>query len=317
MGKASRWLHKASDFAVDKVYGLGVWTRGISAQTAAITQFKLGNIMTKKTMTKKDIADLGRLGIKKDQWNVIKKEIETHSEKISGNSRNLHLEKWDNQEVAQDVINAINAEVDNVIIRPGVGATPFIGRTMAGSVALQFKQFLLASTSKYLVADIQRAAMGDWRAIERQLAFLALGYASMNMKNSYLYGEDARKRWEKKSFGEQMIDAVAAGGGSGLGMDVANTVTEMVNPGSGSSRFYGQRSWQSMLLGPTGSKLVEEVPTAFGVVGSIMGADRKYTQADAKTIWRNIPANSFWPIRLGFTQTTGKGGHEMFYEVTK
>jgi hypothetical protein len=317
MGKASRWMHKISDMAVDKVYGLGVWTRGISAQTAAITQFKLGSIMTKKTMTKRDIADLGRLGIKKDHWDVIKTEIDNHSEKISGNSRNLHLEKWDNQAVAQDVINAINAEVDNVIIRPGVGSTPFIGRTMAGSVALQFKQFLMAATSKYLVTDIQRVAMGDWRAIERQLAFLALGYASASLKNNYLYGEDAADRWANKDFGEQMIDAISAGGGTGLGMDVVNTGIEMVNPGAGSSRFYGQRSWQSMMLGPTVSKAVEEVPTILGIAGSAMGADRTYTKSDAKTLWRNIPGNSFWPIRLGFTQTTGKGGHEMLYEVTK
>lgn len=317
MGAASRALHKTADYAVDKVYMLGVWTRAVSAQAAAMTQFKLVNLMSKKTLSKRDLGDLGRLGIRKDQFASIRKEINTHKEKISLNSYNPHMEKWDNQALAQNVINAVNAEVDNIIIRPGVGATPFIGRTLGGSVALQFKQFLMAATSKYLIADIQRVAIGDWRAIERQLAFLALGYTSTTLKNNYLYGETAKKRWAEKSFGGQMVDSLANGGGTGIGTDVLNTMVEMVNPGSGSSRFYGQRSWQSMVLGPTAGKAVEELPVMAGIIGSGLGADRKYTKSDAKTLWRNLPGNSFWPVRLGFTQTTGKGGHEMLYEVTK
>ena len=293
MGKYSRMLHKAADRAVDKVYMLGTWTRAASAQFGIMTQSEMARKLMKPTLSAKDLADLGRLGLDKDMFPTIRAQIKKHGGKRKGGTWDAALEKWDDeaQAVRQHVINAVNQEVDNIIIRPGTGATPFIGKTLAGSVVFQFKQFLLAATSKYGIADIQRMSVNDWRGLERQMALAALGYMSISLKNNYLYGPDAKKRWDGMEQSERVIEGVRQGGGGGLAYDLINLARESAYPGS-SSRYYGQRSITSMALGPNFGK-IEDLYNVLGMVGAATSEDQEFTKAQLKSIMRNIPGLSF------------------------
>ncbi len=298
MGKYSRMLHKTADRAVDKVYMLGTWTRAISGHMATMTQSEMAHKIMKAKPSKRDLADLGRFGVNKNQIREIRKELEKHGRKLRGGTWDAKIDKWDNQDLKQHVINAVNQEVDNIIIRPGVGATPLVGKTLVGSTLLQFKQFLLAATSKYGIADIQRMSMNDWRGLERQLALAALGYMSISLKNNYLYGPDAKKRWDGMEEKERIIEGVIQGGGGGLAYDMLNLARESAYPGA-SSRYYGQRSVTSMMLGPNFGK-VEDLYNLAGMVGAATSKDHDFNKAQLKSIMRNIPGLSFWPVRVGW-----------------
>jgi len=296
-GKIYEAVHWAADRSVDKVFMLGKWTRMLSAQMAAMSQSKLGRIMLKANMSKTDMNDLGRLGIPKTMWKAVSDEVHKHGIKIKGGNVDLNVGKWDNKEIADVVINAINAEADNIIIRPGTGAVPFVGKRLEGSVLYQFKQFLMASTSKYMMADLQRAFNGDLRAIERQLAFLALGTLSMHAKNNYLYGDRAKQRWDSMDWDERIKDGLLAGGGTGIAGDMVGVMNEIMFPGS-STRYYGQRSWRGMLTGPSVGSVLEEGPAVIGLIGSMLSDEQEITPDQVKSIFKFAPYNSFWPLRM-------------------
>ncbi len=291
-GGFTRGMHKAADFAVDKGFMLGFWTRGMERKVAIAVADRIGMLLNRANvaadgtisgLTKMQHMDLNRIGMDDGVIRMAKAEM-PNSNKLTGGVVDLNTIEWGNQDIAKKVENVISGEVANVIIRPGTGSTPFIGKTMMGSMALQFKQFVLASTSKYFIADMQRLMMLDSRAAQKQIAFLLLGTAQWEMRR-HIYGiEDEPEDW-----GDKLKAGYSYGGGGGIGVDILNYADQLVGSGS-NAKYRGNRDVFSG-LGPWLKTSTDFAKSLSGVSNLIKNGE--LTGEQIKAMRQTLPGNNY------------------------
>ena len=92
----------------------------------------------------------------------------------------MGMGKWSNNSLRNHVETAIAGDVKHYQLEPGIGSIPFLGDTVHGALLLQFKSFILMSTSRHLMAGVQKATTGDGKAVSQMILMSAagsLGYA--------------------------------------------------------------------------------------------------------------------------------------------
>lgn len=246
------------------------------------------------TITKEEVTRLARLGIDKGQYQSIYDLWKKHG----GSEGGTHFANWVNWELKthndraalEAFKRATSAEIDSVVIVPGLGDKPLIAHTNLGKLLLQFKSFAFAATNKVLFAGIQRRndANTYW-GMATMLGLGAFSYAATQV----IRGNDNIDL----SFGKLSREAIDRSGLLGILSEVYNMAEKAgLGFGTQASRYQSRSLWGAMLGPSTGA--FDEM---FALFNSIRKADGEHplTTKDFEKILRLAPyQNLFYTYYL-------------------
>jgi hypothetical protein len=122
---------------------------------------------------------LRQAGISDDMARRIKAQYDQFGEKVGGDLRVGHSDKWTDLEAADLFEATLMREVDGTIITPGIMDKPLWMSTEPGKVILQFKSFGFAATNKQFISGLQNQ---DAMIYQGMLAAIALGAMTWSIK---------------------------------------------------------------------------------------------------------------------------------------
>lgn len=268
--------------SMSKLNLMPLWNDFQKSFSSIITQYRMINsINNYENLKQKDIQYLAYLGIGRDNYRTILKELKTHAYK-EGNLWVANTEKWQNPEAVRLYRNALNIDVDSTIVTVGAGDLPLWAQTEAGKVVAQFKSFVFGATQQVLVANLQRK---DLAALSGFISAVGLG-----MFSYYL-----RKQMAGKEVSNDPIVWINEGldrsGYLGILAEYSHIADKVglgfaTMTGAGELSRYQTRSFASSLLGPTIGTIND---LAIGTSALVSG---ERTPADAKAIRRMIFLNN-------------------------
>jgi hypothetical protein len=268
--------------SMSKLNLMPLWNDFQKSFSSIITQYRMINsINNYENLKQKDIQYLAYLGIGRDNYRTILKELKTHAYK-EGNLWVANTEKWQNPEAVKLYRNALNIDVDSTIVTVGAGDLPLWAQTEAGKVVAQFKSFVFGATQQVLVANLQRK---DMAALSGLISAVGLG-----MFSYYL-----RKQMAGKEVSNDPIVWINEGldrsGYLGILAEYSHIADKVglgfaTMTGAGELSRYQTRSFASSLLGPTIGTIND---LAIGTSALVSG---ERTPADAKAIRRMMPLNN-------------------------
>ena len=268
--------------SMSKLNLMPLWNDFQKSFSSIITQYRMINsINNYENLKQKDIQYLAYLGIGRDNYRTILKELKTHAYK-EGNLWVANTEKWQNPEAVRLYRNALNIDVDSTIVTVGAGDLPLWAQTEAGKVVAQFKSFVFGATQQVLVANLQRK---DMAALSGFISAVGLG-----MFSYYL-----RKQMAGKEVSNDPIVWINEGldrsGYLGILAEYSHIADKVglgfaTMTGAGELSRYQTRSFASSLLGPTIGTIND---LAIGTSALVSG---ERTPADAKAIRRMMPLNN-------------------------
>lgn len=242
---------EATTRVFSKMTGLTYWNDYMQKLGGIMSQRRLGRMV--ETVFKGGELDkvgkttLAHLGIDESTAKAIGEQFKKYATREDDHFvPNSNL--WDNADAARAWRHALKKDVESIVIRKDIGDAPLLANSAAGQVMLQFKSFIFASTSKTLLAGLQR---GDRAQIESLSAFIAMG-AMTYVLRSYGSGREPDLSPENLIF--QGIDR---SGILGVFMEV-NNIYERLG-GAGISRAFGgqqsskfaSRSIADSIFGPS------------------------------------------------------------------
>ena len=262
-------------------------------------------------LTKRQVREINELGITNDMIMGIAEQVQKHGTRVRGGSVHININDWDGKidgglsQQAMDVRDAVVKEVQNTIIEPTAGEVPWLGKTVQGSLIMQFKTFLLASTSKYFMQDMQRIFRGDMRGAERQMAFWGMGYLVTEAKTE-LYGLDRDDRTPTSL----AADIFANGGGGGIVAEILNGLQHKY--GAETARYSGNRTVEGMLIGAGTQQLLQQGKVISDLLSGHFtpGIGQDATSSSTKNLRKSIPGNNFL-----FTRPIVNKGEEELYDI--
>lgn len=267
---------------------------GINRILDVIHRVSLGKSVTQKELTK-----IAKLGIDKDNFEIIYKFTKNNIDERTG----VLYADWTNWDVTspkeikalKQFQAAVGKEIDNVSIIPGLGDKPLFGRTMAGKFLFQFKSFLMATTNRTLYPSIQNRT--DIEVYTGYASMLALGALSY-IATSYAKGKEPDLSFSKLSH-----EALDRSGLLGIWGETFNIGQKVL--GFGGVSRYQSRNWYGAVGGPTVGAISEVLGVMNKVKGSISGEDY-YTTKDAEKVMRLFPLQNLFYLQQLNKATTNK-----------
>ncbi len=247
------------------------------------------------TITKEEITRLARLGIDSSEYRNIydmwvKSGKGQHDGTYFANWVTWDTKNKDDRRALESFKRAVGAEIDSVVIVPGLGDKPLIAHTNLGKLLLQFKSFAFAATNKVLFAGIQRRH--DANTYWGMATMLGLGAFSYAVTQAIRGNDDI-----DLSFAKLSREAVDRSGLLGILSEVYNMAEKAgLGFGTQASRYQSRSLWGA-LLGPSTGAFDE----MFNLVNSIRKADGEHplTTKDFEKILRLAPyQNLFYTYYL-------------------
>jgi hypothetical protein len=255
--------------------GLHSWNTGMKTFAGTVTGMRISeDVLAWKAgrLTQRGKEKLLRHGIDDNMAHRIALQIEEHGERINGHWL-PNTELWTDAATKRAYRDALNQDVNRTIITPGAGDRALWTSTEFGSMIAQFKSFGQSALPKMLISGMQESDAAFYQG----LTFL-VGLGALTNEIKRLQYGDTRKR----SFTENLIDAIDRSGSLAIFMDINNAVEKISNfqaglrPITGNSPPYDVSAWSMAgLLGPTASNAA----TLTRVAGDVIGAD-----VDAQTM---------------------------------
>jgi len=264
----------ASTGAMFVLNGLNIWNQALKEFAGNVTMLRMTEAIMKpwNKLSKADKEKLLKNGIGQQEHMRMAQQIKNHGEQIDGEWM-PNTEAWQDPTMRLSFRNALNQNVERIIITPGAGDRALWTSTEFGSLITQFKSYGQAATVRMLASGLQERDGAFWQG-----AFLLVGLGAMvNEMKRAQYGLD-----RKETFDEKLINAIDRSGITGFFMDVNNAVEKLSNNRLGlRPAAVDERRFQM----PTGAKLSATLgPTAGNIANaaSIM-TDVITGQADQKT----------------------------------
>ena len=297
-----------------KVTGMASWNSEWKQLAGLMTADEWGALAMKSSLTEKEIRNLARAGINKENWKLIRKEILTHqSDETLWNIP--HTEKWTNQHAREVYERAVVRESDIAIVTPGPGDLPLSAYNKPGSMFFQFKTFMFAFQNKVLLPGMQQR---DANTIIGMGSMVFLGMASRYFK-AVAAGGPIQERMEAMT-AEQWIDEGIAHSGVlgtlyGLDMTVHALSGGKVSAHAAAgfdipTSRYGAQSVVSRLVGPWYGTANNAASAISLTLGGIAGGEVK--DSDIAATRRLIPFNNLFYIRRGFDHLEKAAGSERY-----
>jgi hypothetical protein len=241
--------------------------------------------------TKDQVAQWARIGIGKDQYKIIRRNLK-HVQQTDG--RTFHnIELWDDE--AQKLVGDAILR-DQTVLRPTAGDLPLWAmKNEIGGVIFQFKSFLSAAHNRILVAGAQRAAIkgpaGALTSKEMQGMAALIGMGAM----SYMIREELAGRGDDTDFSVDnlIVEGILRSGVGGLLADPL----ALVLPGERSGRFAALGA-----MGLFGGPSLAQGARAVEVLNGALDGELK--EGELKKAARLAPYNNLFYIQ-GFFNALG------------
>ena len=165
-----------------------------------------------------------------------------------------NTDAWTDTTMRLSFRNALNQNVERIIITPGAGDRALWTSTEFGSMLTQFKSYGQAANVRLLTSGLQERDGAFWQG-----AFLLVGLGALvNELKRKQYGID-----RKETFDEKLINAIDRSGITGYFMDVNNAVEKLSHNRLGlrptltdqPSRYMPTGAKLNALLGPTAGNI--------------------------------------------------------------
>jgi len=255
--------------------GLNLWNQALKEMAGNVTMLRMTESIM-KPWNKLSAADKEKLlknGIDQADFGRMKALIKEHGEQINGEWL-PNTDAWNDATMRLKFRNALNQNVERIIITPGAGDRALWTSTEFGSLMTQFKSYGQGAMVRMATAGLQEKDGAFWQG-----AFLIVGLAAMiNEIKRVQYGID-----KEEDFDQKLINAVDRSGILGWAMDVNNAVEKISDQKMGMRPFLTD---QPSYVMPEGAKAGAVFgPAASNVmnVGSILG-DVVTFNADAQTM---------------------------------
>ncbi len=265
----------ASASAMFVLNGLNIWNQVMKEFSGNVTMLRMTEAIMQpwENLPKASKEKLLKNGIDQQSHMRMKQMIDRFGEQVDGQWM-PNTELWTDSTMRLQFRNALNQNVERIIITPGAGDRALWTSTELGSMVTQFKSYGQAANVRMLTSGLQERDGAFWQG-----AFLLVGLGAMvNELKRAQYGID-----RKETFDEKLINAIDRSGITGFFMDVNNAVEKLSNNRLGlRPATVDDRRFQM----PTGAKLNAVLgPTAGNIstAASIM-TDVITGEADQKTL---------------------------------
>lgn len=254
--------------------GLNIWNQTLKEFAGNVTMLRMTEGIMKpwERLSRADKEKFLKNGIDQQAHMRMQQQIRQHGKQVDGEWM-PNTDSWTDGTMRLTFRNALNQNVERIIITPGAGDRALWTSTEFGSMITQFKSYGQAANVRLLTSGLQERDGAFWQG-----AFLLVGLGAMvNELKRKQYGID-----RKETFDEKLINAIDRSGITGYFMDVNNAVEKLSNNRLGlRPSLTDQRSYPM----PTGAKLNATLgPTAGNITNaaSIM-TDILTGTADEKT----------------------------------
>jgi hypothetical protein len=224
--------------------GLNIWNQTLKEFAGNVTMLRMTEGIMKPwaRLSRADKEKFLKNGIDQQSHMRMQQQISRHGEQVDGEWM-PNTDAWTDATMRLTFRNALNQNVERIIITPGAGDRALWTSTEFGSLMTQFKSYGQAANVRMLTSGLQERDGAFWQG-----AFLLVGLGAMvNELKRKQYGID-----RKETFDEKLINAIDRSGITGYFMDVNNAVEKLSNNRLGMRpALTDQRKFPM----PTGAKL--------------------------------------------------------------
>lgn len=133
-----------------------------------------------KSLGKKEITKLAKVGIDKSMLERIAQQYSKHGEDLDGLFTG-HSHLWDDRVVREAFQAAVLKDVRTTVTTPGIGDTPLFMSSEVGKIVMQFKTFFFAAHNRSLVSGIQSGDASFYYGALLQISLGSLVYVLKSM----------------------------------------------------------------------------------------------------------------------------------------
>lgn len=273
-----------------KATGMVAWNAGwktIGGAVASSRMAKAAMAVKNGTVTRDQLLALSANGIETPMAQKIAAQIEKHGD-MDGDLWLAQGRKWDDPDAYQAFQNAMNREMDIMIVTPGQDK-PLSFSTPTGAFFFQFKSFGVAAQHRILLSGMQRA---DGAVLAQVTMAILLGGLVSNIKAM----QNGNEPKEGAAFWEDAIDRSGLAGWLTEAYGMTNALTDgaLSISGEKTSRFRS-RSELEGLMGPS-------VDLLMGLGEGLSAYSRgSVSENDARQLLRPLPGNNL-PYFMGLTK---------------
>ena len=199
--------------------GLNYWNQMMKEFAGTVTMLRMTDSIMKpfNRLSKEEREKLLKNGIDAPLHGQMQQLIRKHGKKVDGEWF-PNTDFWTNAIAVRKFRNALNQNVDRIIITPGAGDRALWTSTELGSLITQFKGYAQGAMVRLLTSGLQEKSMAFWQG-----ATLLIGLAAIvNEFKRLQYGIT-----REEGFDEKFINAIDRSGVTGWFLDVNNTLEKM------------------------------------------------------------------------------------------
>ena len=255
--------------------GLNLWNQALKEMAGNVTMLRMTESIMKPwtRLSASEKEKLLKNGIDRQSHMRMQNLIKEHGMQVN-DEWVPNTDAWNDSAMRLAFRNALNQNVERIIITPGAGDRALWTSTEFGSLMTQFKSYGQGAMVRMATAGLQEKDGAFWQG-----AFLIVGMAAMiNEIKRAQYGMD-----KEEDFDQKLINAVDRSGILGWAMDVNNAVEKISDQKLGMRPFLTD---QPSYVMPEGAKAGAVFgPAASNVMnmGSVLG-DVVTFNADAQTM---------------------------------
>jgi hypothetical protein len=253
--------------------GLNIWNQALKEMAGNMTMLRMTEGLMKpwSKLTKADQEKFLKNGIGQQDHMRMQQQIRQFGRQ-EGKEWLPETEAWTDATMRLKFRNALNQNVERIIITPGAGDRALWTSTEFGSMLTQFKSYGQGAMVRMLTAGLQEKDGAFWQG-----AFLIVGLAGIiNEIKRLQYGIDS-----DEDVGTKLINAIDRSGIGGWFTDVNNAIEKISDHKLGMRPFFTDQPQYQMpfgakagaVAGPTASNLINMADVASDVI--TFNADEK------------------------------------------
>lgn len=245
--------------------GLNIWNQALKEIAGNVTMLRMTESIMKpggwNKLSRSEKEKLLKNGIDQQSYGIMRMNIDRHGEKVS-NEWLPNTEAWTDGTQRLRFRNALNQNVERIIVTPGAGDRALWTSTEMGSLLTQFKSYGQGAMVRMLTSGLQEKDGAFWQG-----AFLIVGLAALvNEIKRAQYGLDSYE-----SFDQKLVNAIDRSGLLGWFTDVNNAIEKVSDYKLGMRSFLTDQPSYPVHTGAKASAVFGPSASASLNITSILG----------------------------------------------